>query len=56
VTAVGPARTFESPPTLYGTLGASTVVLLVLFLIARLLAAAMFLNAAIRRLRSNDSD
>ncbi len=44
------AARLQRAPTLYGTLGASSVVLLVLFLIARLLVSAMFLNAAIRHL------
>lgn len=50
------AGRLERSPTLYGTLGASTVVLLVLFLIARLIVSAMFLNAAIRRVRSDPRD
>ncbi len=48
------ASRLERSPSLYGTLGASTVVLLVLFLIARLAVSAMFLNATIQRLRSAD--
>ncbi len=42
------ARQLERAPSLYGTLGASTVVLLVLFLIARLLVSGMFLNATLQ--------
>lgn len=44
------AGRLERVPSLYGTLGAASVVLLVLFAIARLVVAAMFLNAAIWRL------
>jgi uncharacterized BrkB/YihY/UPF0761 family membrane protein len=43
------ASKLESTPDLYGTLGAATTVLLVLFLIARLIVAGMFLNATLRR-------
>jgi uncharacterized BrkB/YihY/UPF0761 family membrane protein len=43
------AGRLESSPGLYGALGASTVVLLVLFLIARLVLSAMFLNATLYR-------
>ena len=50
------AGRLEHSPALYGTLGASTVVLLVLFLIARLLVSAMFLNATLQRLRSDAVD
>jgi uncharacterized BrkB/YihY/UPF0761 family membrane protein len=42
----------ERSPKLYGTLGASTVVLLGLFLIARVIVSAMFLNATLERRRS----
>jgi len=48
------AGRLERAPTLYGTLGASSVVLLVLFVIARLLVSALFLNAAILRLRGDE--
>jgi uncharacterized BrkB/YihY/UPF0761 family membrane protein len=41
------AGRLEEAPKLYGTLGASTALLLILFLIARLLVSAMFLNAAL---------
>ena len=41
----------ERSPKLYGVLGASTVVLLGLFLIARVAVAAMFFNATLRRRR-----
>lgn len=41
----------ERSPKLYGTLGASTVVLLGLFLIARVIVSAMFLNATLHRRR-----
>jgi uncharacterized BrkB/YihY/UPF0761 family membrane protein len=43
------AGQLERAPSLYGALGASSVVLLALFVIARLLVSAMFLNAAIAR-------
>jgi uncharacterized BrkB/YihY/UPF0761 family membrane protein len=48
------AAKLEHSPKLYGTLGASTVVLLWLFLLARLVIAGMFFNATLerRRLRS----
>jgi uncharacterized BrkB/YihY/UPF0761 family membrane protein len=46
------AARLEHTPSLYGTLGASTVVLLTLYLIARLLVSAMFLNATLDRRRS----
>jgi uncharacterized BrkB/YihY/UPF0761 family membrane protein len=39
----------ERSPKLYGALGASTVVLLALFLIARVIVSAMFLNATLAR-------
>jgi membrane protein len=41
------AGRLERAPDLYGTLGASTAVLLILFLIARLILSAMFLNGAL---------
>lgn len=41
----------ERSPQLYGVLGASTVVLLGLFLIARVTVSAMFFNATLRRRR-----
>jgi len=41
----------ERSPKLYGTLGASTVVLVGLFLVARVLVAAMFLNATLHERR-----
>jgi uncharacterized BrkB/YihY/UPF0761 family membrane protein len=43
------AGKLERSPKLYGVLGASTVVLLGLYLIARLVVSAMFLNATIER-------
>jgi uncharacterized BrkB/YihY/UPF0761 family membrane protein len=43
------AGQLERSPDLYGTLGAATTVLLVLFLIARLIVAGMFLDATLRR-------
>ncbi len=46
------AGKLESSPSLYGTLGAATVVLLVLFLIARLIVSALFLNATLQRLHA----
>jgi uncharacterized BrkB/YihY/UPF0761 family membrane protein len=39
----------ERSPKLYGTLGASTVVLVGLFLIARVIVSALFLNATLHR-------
>ena len=45
------AGRLERSPKLYGTLGASTVVLLALFLIARVVVSAMFLNATVERRR-----
>jgi len=45
------ADKLERSPKLYGTLGASTVVLLGLFLIARVIVSAMFLNATLERRR-----
>lgn len=47
------ASRLERSPALYGTLGASTVILLVLFLVARLIVSGMFLNATLYRLRSD---
>ena len=41
----------ERSPKLYGTLGAATVVLLGLYLIARVIVAAIFLNATLARRR-----
>ncbi len=41
----------ERSPKLYGALGASTVVLVGLFLVARVLVAAMFLNATLHERR-----
>lgn len=41
----------ERSPKLYGTLGAATVVLLGLYLIARVIVAGMFLNATLYRRR-----
>lgn len=49
------AARLEHTPSLYGTLGASTVVLLTLYLIARLVVSAMFLNAALDRRRPTRS-
>jgi len=49
------AQKLERTPSLYGALGASTVVLLTLYLIARLLLSAMFLNATLDRRRSVDA-
>lgn len=43
------AGRLERSPKLYGTLGAATVVLLGLFLIARVVVSAMFLNATMQR-------
>jgi uncharacterized BrkB/YihY/UPF0761 family membrane protein len=45
------AAKLERSPDLYGALGASTVVLLWLFLIARLVVSGMFLNATLERRR-----
>jgi uncharacterized BrkB/YihY/UPF0761 family membrane protein len=45
------AGKLERSPSLYGTLGAATVVMLVLFLIARLIVSALFLNATLQRSR-----
>jgi uncharacterized BrkB/YihY/UPF0761 family membrane protein len=49
------ADKLERSPKLYGVLGASTVVLLALYLIARVMVSAMFLNATIAR-RSGGGD
>lgn len=46
------AGKLERSPKLYGTLGAATVVLVGLFLIARVIVSAMFLNATLARLGS----
>ena len=46
------AAKLERSPKLYGTLGASTVVLVGLFLVARVVVAAMFLNATLHLRRS----
>jgi len=46
------AGKLERSPKLYGALGASTVVLLGLFLIARVVVSAMFLNGTLHRRRS----
>ena len=43
----------ERSPNLYGTLGAATVVLLGLYLIARVMVSAMFLNATLARPRGS---
>jgi uncharacterized BrkB/YihY/UPF0761 family membrane protein len=43
----------ERSPKLYGTLGAATVVLLGLYLIARVAVSAMFLNATLGRARGS---
>ena len=45
------AGKLERSPSLYGTLGAATVVMLVLFLMARLIVSALFLNATLVRAR-----
>lgn len=42
----------ERSPKLYGTLGASTVVLVGLFLVARVIVASMFLNATLHERRA----
>lgn len=46
------AGRLERTPALYGTMGAAVVVLLVLYLIARLVVSALFLNATLERLRT----
>ena len=46
------AERLEHTSKLYGSLGASTVVLLGLFLVARVIVSAMFLNATIHRRRA----
>jgi len=43
----------ERSPNLYGTLGAATVVLLGLYLIARVIVSALFLNATLARARGS---
>jgi uncharacterized BrkB/YihY/UPF0761 family membrane protein len=48
------AGKLERSPKLYGTLGAATVVLLGLFLVARVVVSALFLNATLSR-RSGDA-
>ncbi len=48
------AGRLERTPALYGTLGAAVVVLLILYLIARLIISALFLNATIERLQSRE--
>lgn len=50
------AGKLEKSPKLYGTLGASTVVLLVLFLLARLFVSAMYLNATLQRAQTTSPD
>lgn len=50
------AAKLERSPDLYGTLGASTVVLLWLFLLARLIVSGMFLNATLQRRRERGSE
>ena len=47
------AGKLERSPSLYGTLGAATVVMLVLFLMARLIVSALFLNATLARARTD---
>ena len=47
------ANKLERSPSLYGTLGAATVVLLGLYVIARVLVAALFLNATLERTRGS---
>jgi uncharacterized BrkB/YihY/UPF0761 family membrane protein len=46
----------ERSPKLYGVLGASTVVLLALYLIARVIVSAMFLNATLDRRSQAEPD
>ena len=48
------AARLEHLPALYGTLGGASVVLLVLFLLARFLVSAMFLNATLQRAREGE--
>jgi uncharacterized BrkB/YihY/UPF0761 family membrane protein len=48
------AAKLERSPDLYGALGAATVVLLWLFMMARLIVSGMFLNATLQRRRSRD--
>jgi uncharacterized BrkB/YihY/UPF0761 family membrane protein len=50
------AAKLERSPNLYGTLGAATVVLLWLFLFARLIVSGMFLNATLQRRREREPD
>jgi uncharacterized BrkB/YihY/UPF0761 family membrane protein len=50
------ANKLERSPKLYGALGASTVVLLWLFLVARLVIAGMFLNATLERRRTREPE
>jgi uncharacterized BrkB/YihY/UPF0761 family membrane protein len=50
------AGKLERSPKLYGALGASTVVLLGLYLMARVMVSAMFLNATLARRRSVSPD
>jgi uncharacterized BrkB/YihY/UPF0761 family membrane protein len=47
------ARQLERSPALYGTLGAATVVMLVLFLMARLIVSALFLNSTLAHARTD---
>lgn len=46
----------ERSPKLYGALGAATVVLLGLYLMARVTVSAMFLNSTLERRREHSSD
>lgn len=46
----------ERSPNLYGTLGAATVVLLGLYLMARVTVSGMFLNSTLERRRGHSSD
>jgi uncharacterized BrkB/YihY/UPF0761 family membrane protein len=50
------AGRLERTPALYGTMGAAVVVLLVLYLIARLVVSALFLNATLERLRTGEGE
>jgi uncharacterized BrkB/YihY/UPF0761 family membrane protein len=50
------AGKLERSPKLYGSLGASTVVLLGLYLMARVVVSGMFLNATLERRRTVSSD
>jgi uncharacterized BrkB/YihY/UPF0761 family membrane protein len=47
------SKKLERSPKLYGTLGAATVVLLGLYVIARVVVSAMFLNATLGRARGS---